>query len=344
MNKQNKLLHFANIPTVRLTLVHLAIIMTLSITFSVVLYKTSTRPMSPPPRQGWESNLPTQNNRPERYLDDNARLVVEEYLQQRKHELLIRLIWINLGVLFVGIIISYVLARWSLRPIEEAMDSQIQFVSDASHELRTPLTVLQTTNEVASRKKKLPISEARELIAHNVDEVKKLKNLTEMLLGLLKDDKKPVEFTDVNLQDIVSDAMSSVVEIAQAKNISIEDTVPKLKIKTDYSSLVQIISILLDNAVKYSDKGQQITISADKTDNKIYLHVADGGIGIRASDLPHIFNRFYRADKSRSKASGVQGYGLGLAIAQKLAKQIDTRITVKSETDKGSTFTAEILR
>ena len=340
MSESKQFWQFLKTPTIRLTLVHLLIIMTLSICFSVIFYQTSTRPTSPPPQQT-RQYAPPESSLNDRY-DSDVRAAVEDYLQQRNQELLVRLIWINIAVLFAGTAISYLLARWSIRPIEETMESQIQFVSDASHELRTPLTVLQTTNEVALRKKKLPAAEARQLISHNIEEVKKMKNLTNTLLGLLKDSKKPIVRQAVNLQDVVSDAMSSVVKVAQEKNISIEDKVPRLKVKTDRALLTQIVTILLDNAVKYSDANQQIIISADQPGNKTLLHITDEGIGIRATDLPHIFNRFYRADKSRSSASDVHGYGLGLAIAQKISEQIDARITVKSEINKGSTFTIEL--
>lgn len=99
---------------------------------------------------------------------------------------------------------------------------------------------------------------------------------------------------------------------------------------------------MLDNAVKYSNANQQIIISADQPGNKTLLHITDEGIGIRATDLPHILSRFYRADKSRSSASDVHGYGLGLAIAQKISEQIGAKIAVKSEVEKGSTFTVEV--
>lgn len=339
---QQRLQRFLSTPTVRLAAIHLAIIMTLSISFSVVFYNTSerqfSRPLSPFAQQ---NDLPGLSNGFTDRFNTELRSALDERLDQTRRELSIRLVWINISALVIGSVISYLLARWSLRPIEKTMETQTQFVSDASHELRTPLTVLQTTNEIALRRKKLPTPEARELIAHNIEEVRKLRDLSNTLLDLLKSTNKPVKLSSVNLQDVVSEAMSSVVSIAQTKNIAIEDTVPNMHVQTNQALVVRVVSILLDNAVKYSEPNRQITLSASQTGAKSMLHVTDQGIGIRASDLPFIFRRFYRADKSRS-SNEVQGYGLGLSIADKISQQLGAKITVKSTIGKGSTFTIEL--
>ncbi len=328
---------FLRTPTMRLAAIHLAIIMSLSIGFSIVFYHTSdrqfARPAAPPARS--ESML-----WPSDRFDSELRRVMDERFNQTRQALLVRLVWINIVTLLVGGGISYLLARWSLRPIEEAMEAQVQFVSDASHELRTPLTVLQTTNEIALRKKKLPVTEARTLIAHNVEEVKKLRDLSNMLLDLIRSEHRAVR-ESAQLQDVASEAMTAVVPAAQAKNIAIEDTVPDVAVDTNSAVLVRIIVILLDNAIKYSPVDTQVTLAAHQDGDKVLLEVADQGIGIRASDMPMIFRRFYRADKSRS-ASVVHGYGLGLAIAEKLAEQIGAKITVESVVGEGSTFRIEL--
>lgn len=328
---------FLRTPTMRLAAIHLAIIMSLSIGFSVVFYHTSdrqfARPAAPPARS--ESML-WPNDR----FDSELRRAMDERFNQTRQALLVRLVWINIVTLFVGGGISYLLARWSLRPIEEAMEAQVQFVSDASHELRTPLTVLQTSNEIALRKKKLPAAEARTLIEHNVEEVKKLRDLSNMLLDLIRSEHKAAR-ESVQLQDVVSEAMTAVVPVAQAKNIAIEDAVPSIAANTNNAILVRIVVILLDNAIKYSPADTQVVLTARQDSDKVLLEVTDQGIGIRASDMPMIFRRFYRADKSRS-TTAVHGYGLGLAIAEKLATQIGATITVESVAGEGSTFRVEL--
>ncbi len=341
MSKRQQLLKLLGTPTIRLATIHLAIIMLLSVGFSVVFYQTSDHQFARPIRPPSQSMSGSSDGNTTRF-DEEVRSAIDDRFDQTRQALLTRLIWLNVSALLIGAVISYILARWSLRPIEETMDAQAQFVSDASHELRTPLTVLQTTNEVALRKSQLPVAEARTLIAHNVEEVKKLRDLSNTLLDLLKRPNKTVALTSVNLQDVVSEAMSPVVVVAQQKNITIEDTVPKLYARTNHALLARIVAVLLDNAVKYSNNDTQVTVSASRSGKKALLRISDTGIGIRATDLPFIFNRFYRADKSRSNVMNAHGYGLGLSIADKISQRINAKITVESTVGKGSTFTIEL--
>lgn len=342
MSKEQRLKQLLSTPTIRLAAIHLTIIMLFSISFSAVLYNISdrqfSRPFTPVPSQGIRPGVPEGfMNR----FDNELRSALDERLDQTRQELFIRLIWVNITALILGSVISYYLARWSLKPIEEAMDAQTQFVSDASHELRTPLAVLQTSNEVALRKSKLTPKEARDLAANNVEEVKKLRDLTNTLLDLLKSSSKDLLLKETSLQNVVSEAMSFVVTAAQIKNISIEDKVPKINVYTNQALLARILSVILDNAVKYSPSNTQITITANKSAKKTLIHVADQGVGIRASDLPLIFRRFYQADKSRNTSQS-QGYGLGLSIADKISRQIGAKITATSTIGQGSTFTVEL--
>lgn len=332
---KNTFFKFIETPTAKLAATYLAIIMLMSLSFSVMIYNASAnqlgRPM-PPATQ--ETPSMGTNTRP---FDEQVRNAIEKRFTEARDAVLFRLIWLNLFVLVAGSGVSYVLARRSLKPIEEAMDAQTQFVSDASHELRTPLTILQTTNEVALRKQKLNIKDARELITHNIEEVKKLRELSDSLLDLLKTDKS-IPLASVNLQDAVTESLQHIVKVAQQKNISIEDSVPRLNVQSNKLLLSRVVTILLDNAIKYSENEKVIRITAKQVGEKIYLHIEDNGIGIKASDLPYIFRRFYRADKSRS-AIGVSGYGLGLSIADKIAGQLNAQLSVESTAGEGSTFT-----
>jgi two-component system sensor histidine kinase CiaH len=336
---KNRLAQFINTPTAKLAATYLAIIMLMSVGFSIVFYSSSAQQLSRPAPTGVQ--LLPNTERGIRPFDQEIQQAIEERFTEAREALLFRLIWINLAVLLTGSIISYLLARKSLKPIEETMDAQTQFVSDASHELRTPLTVLQTTNEVALRKNKLTSKDARELITHNVEEVKKLKTLSDTLLGLLKISEGEVSLTEINLQDAVTESLQHIVTIAQQKNITIQDVVPEMNVNSNKALLARIVTILLDNAVKYSKEGRTIKINARKSDHKVYLDVIDCGIGIRASDLPHIFRRFYRADKSRAIRENF-GYGLGLSIAEKTAHQLNAKIRVQSTIGQGSVFTVII--
>lgn len=338
MTKKQQLISFLATPTAKLAMTYLAIIMLMSISFSVIFYNTSARQFDRPIPIPGQAVSPMQDRE---IFNSQVRRVIEQRLRETRQDLLVRLVWINVSTLLVGSGISYILARRSLRPIEEAMEAQSQFISDASHELRTPLTVLQTTNEVALRKKKLPEKSARELIAHNVQEVIKLRDLSNTLLELLKDDRSDIEIKAVDLQTVISDSLGHIVAVAQAKNITINDKVDRVKILSNKKLLSRIVAILLDNAVKYSDSGQTVTLSTEIKGKQVYLKITDNGQGIKASDMPHIFRRFYRADKSRT-SNETSSYGLGLAIADKISKRINIKIEVLSEPAKGSTFSLVI--
>jgi two-component system sensor histidine kinase CiaH len=238
-------------------------------------------------------------------------------------------------------LLSYYLARRTLQPIEENMESQAQFVSDASHELRTPLTAMQTMNEVALRRSKLPEADSRDLITKNLEEVVKLRALTDGLLKLARHDDSAIQHTTISLQDIASEAMNRVIILAQPKDITVDDEIADIKVLGDSASLAQAVVILLDNAVKYSPAGTTIHLTSDRRGKLGQLHVRDEGPGIRPYDLRKIFDRFYRADQSRSRHI-VEGHGIGLSLAKKIMQQHGGDITAASTVGKGSTFTLKI--
>jgi signal transduction histidine kinase len=221
------------------------------------------------------------------------------------------------------------------------MDAQSQFVSDASHELRTPLTALQTTNEVALRKKSLSTNDAKTLLRHNVEEIDKLHKLTSSLLSLVNTNHVDPICDRVSLQDVVSEAMNSVIPLAQSKNITVDDTVPLIHVIANKSSIVQVLRILIENAIKYSPKKSSIQLSAETIGSDLVLRVIDKGIGIPKSEQGKIFTRFYRVDQSRSKNTH-DGYGLGLAIAKNICDHQGMKLTVESIEGKGSTFSIQI--
>ncbi len=330
--------HFLRLATVRLAASYLAIIMVLSVGFSYVLYRTSAHELE---RQIPPSSLfiPSQT-------DFGESLEYHSFWQQRVAEgrghLLDRLIILNFSVLVTGAALSYYLARRTLRPIEEAMEAQSRFVTDASHELRTPLTVILAGNEVALRKPRLTLNQAKQLIASNVEEMGKLKSLSDGLLDLSKQDssnnlaKRPV-----SLQDVAGEAMNRVLSVAQAKQVSIQDDVPAVKVLGDMPSLAQAAAVLLDNAIKYSHAKSTIYLSGKVEDGYGHLSVRDEGVGVMPKNLPHIFERFYRIDPART-ADGTDGHGIGLSIAQKIVERHHGKIVVDSTPRQGSTFTIQL--
>lgn len=327
------ILRFLRTTTSRLALTYLAIIMLMSIGFSIVFYNTSANQLN---RQ-----LPPGSFYGTAFEGVDLRHNVDQFLRDRINEgrraLLTRLILLNLLVLSLGGVLSYYLARRTLMPIEDSMEAQSRFVSDAAHELRTPLTAIQTSNEVALRKAKLSLPEAKELIEQNTNDVIKLKQLSDGLLQLAVKDNRSPDLAPVSLQDVALEAMNQVVGLAQAKGITVQDEVPDIKVVADKQGLVQALVALLDNAIKYSEPNTTITLGGYAKGKFAYLNVRDQGMGIRAADLPHIFRRFYRADRSRSKLTQ-EGYGLGLSIAEAVIKAQRGEISASSQLGKGSVF------
>lgn len=322
--RQLNISKFISRSTLKLASTYLAIIMLMSVGFSLIFYQTSAAQLG---RQ-----VPAEIN----YEGTRIGYFFVQRLEEGKHDLVLQLIWINIATLIAGSLVSFLLARKTLIPIEEAIAAQNRFVSDASHELRTPITALQTTNEVALRKNKLSEKEARQLISYNLKEATKLHNLTNSLLSLLRQDSLIIQ--PISIQQASTEAINNVLSQAIKKKIAINDKTKNDYALADQAALEQILTILFDNAIKYSPSGSEINLISDKKGNFIFLKITDSGIGISSTDLPYIFDRFYRADNARTSSEDSGGYGLGLSIAKQITDSLKGEITVKSKTGKGSTF------
>jgi signal transduction histidine kinase len=307
--------------------------MILSVGFSIIFYNTSYHELGnqlPPPKF-------------DKIMLRAPTLVTffQKQIAADRHVLLEHLVFINIGALLFGAIVSYLLARQALEPIEAAMETQSRFTSDASHELRTPLAAIQTENEVALRSKDLTLARAKAILASNLEEAVKLKELSEGLLRLAEKDHRDTTMTPVSLADVATEAMNHVIKSAQKKNIVIQDEVPKIMVRGEMQHLAQAVAIFLDNAIKYSDEKSTVYVTAETKGKLGYIHVRDEGVGISSAELPHIFDRFYRVDTSRSRQGG-SGYGLGLSIARTIVDQLDGEIVVRSVPGKGTTFTVKL--
>lgn len=322
--------------SLRLTLWYLLIIMVLSTLFSIVLYRVSTQEFSQEARR-LESLQESPLFVPRGF--NEFRRVRLAQIAESKQRIQVNLVYFNFIILIAGGAASYFLAKRTLEPIQEVLEAQHRFTADASHELRTPLTAMRTEIEVALRDKKLSLEEAKQLLKSNLEEVSKLQSLSAGLLKLAQSDTTTyTAFEPCKLQSITQEAIERVTPLAKAKHITIETNAANITIDGDARSLTELLVILLDNAIKYSDENKTVSVTLSKKANQAVLTIRDEGIGIPAADLPHVFNRFYRADVSRSKHRA-EGYGLGLSIAQKIVASHNGTITVKSTMGKGSTFT-----
>lgn len=262
----------------------------------------------------------------------------EEAIEEARSSLLYQLIVINIIIAVAGASLSYYLARRSLRPIERAHEAQSRFTADASHELRTPITAMRTETEITLTEPRLTLKEAKAQLESNIEELDKLTALSDGLLRLARMDNSALTLESVTLADICKEAITRVSSIADQKKQTIASNVDDVALQADQVSLTDAIVILLDNAIKYSTENSTITIASKQQRQHTTITISDQGMGIAASDLPHIFERFYRADQSRTK-SGVNGYGIGLSIVKSIVDAHRGSIAVKSTPNKGTIFT-----
>jgi two-component system sensor histidine kinase CiaH len=317
----------------KLTLWYLAIIMTISLIFSGLLYRVSAAELerSVNRQVGYFNNFLTPD-------DYNSYLSLRRHqLEQDRNRLRANLVIFNLIVLGGGGAASYWLARRTLQPIEDSLKSQSRFAADASHELRTPLTAIQTENEVALRNPKLTKQQAAALLRSNLEEVAKLKSLSEGLLRLANNQGRIDHPQLVELKPAVKQAVERRLKTAEAKSIKLKPQLSDAKTLGDPESLAELFFILIDNAIKYSPQKSTVSILLERRGKAVRVEVKDRGQGIAADELPNIFERFYRTDSSRSR-SGSGGYGLGLAIARQIIQAHHGHIEVSSAPGKGSTF------
>lgn len=274
---------------------------------------------------------------PPRLRDINAQMV-----KAARQRLLVTLGIIDLTILVVSGGAGYFLAGRTLKPIQNMVDEQHRFIADASHELRTPLTSLRSEIEVGLRNKKLSLEDVTLLLKSNLEEVIRLQTLSDDLLVLAQQQAPPQAAQSIiKIKECIRIAIKKLTPLAHAKHIMLHEKGVDAKILSVGSSLCELIVILLDNAVKYSPPQSTITITTRVANRTLTLRVKDAGIGIDKKNIPYIFDRFYRASKSRTK-DDAPGYGLGLSIGKKIVEQHSGTIVVTSVPEKGTTFTVTL--
>ncbi|MDD5693205.1 MAG: HAMP domain-containing sensor histidine kinase [Patescibacteria group bacterium] len=327
---------------IKLTLFYVAIIMLVSVVFSIAIYQISSQELS----QGFRrQNVILRELSPSEFLPqsrldfENAR---NKQIEDSNYNLKMDLVFFNLVILVAATGVSYLLARKTLKPIEEMFDIQNHFTADASHELRTPLTAMKTEIEVSLRDEKFNIIEAKDLLKSNLEEISKLESLSNGLLTLTQfQNGYKVDLVAVSIREVIRESCNKLAALAKQKDIDLSTNVSNLKVRGDYQSLVKLFVTLLDNAIKYSPTKSKIIITSAKNGNYVEIKVKDQGVGIKSSDIPHIFNPFFRADQSRSKNTA-GGYGLGLSIAKKIIQTHEGKIEVTSKPDQGTTFSIKL--
>ena len=226
-----------------------------------------------------------------------------------------------------------------LERLEASFNRVTQFTADASHELRTPLALMRTTTEVSLRTSQT-VSDYREAQQEVLSELEKTSSLVEKLMLLARADAgvETLQHISVNLAECLRDACKDGKVLADAKHLTFAEDIDssELLVEGDSHALHRLFLILIDNAVKYTPSGGSITVALRHSDHSAVAEFRDTGIGISATDLPNIFERFYRADRARSREFG--GVGLGLSIARWVAEAHRGSIEVQSTPSTGSVF------
>lgn len=307
--------------------------MTISITFSVVIYQLNYREVS-----NRLQDLQTSIIDGIPYLNLTRESLEYGYgpgsaffseSQKASAQMTLSLLYINIIVFIAGGLGSYFLARRTLRPIEESHEAQSRFTSDASHELRTPLAAMKAELEVTLRDTQLSIDESKEVLESNLEEVNKLIKLSEMLLQLSRLEHGTLEKQRVDVVTVLDEVLKRYPQEKKRFNISSRKTAFTY---ANEPAVLEVLSILVENARKYSPPKSKINVRIFEQRGFVGFEIKNEGPTIPEALLPKLFERFFRADVSRTESSK-NGYGLGLAIAKKIVDIHHGEINVTSIND-----------
>ncbi|MBL8209850.1 MAG: HAMP domain-containing protein [Bryobacterales bacterium] len=227
--------------------------------------------------------------------------------------------------------------------LEASFAQQARFTADASHELRTPITVMLTQTQTALARERTA-EEYRDSLEACQRAAQRMRKLTEALLALARLDagEDPMRQEPMDLARVARESVESVRPLAEARHVALHCDLESLPCRGDADRLMQVVTNLLQNAIQSNHAGGEVRLAGEVSSKRVLLQVADTGPGIQATDLPHIFERFYRADPSRSRPNGRTG--LGLAISKAIMEAHHGEIRVESQPGAGSTFTIALPR
>lgn len=316
--------------TLKLTLWYVLLAASLCVIFSAVVYQLSTEELSEALHHQYNSFVSNDH-------DGDNFPPLHEAIQGHAQHLLGELAWFNLAVIAGSSVVGYFLARLTLKPIKQAHQSQTRFTAEASHELRTPLAAIRADTEVALMEKGLSAA-TKGTLQGNLRDIERLEQLTGHLLDIARYQSKAApEPSLLDLDEIVQGAIKQFSHAAQEKRINIKQDIKPVQVMGEQYGLRQLVTIVLDNAIKYSHQNDTVTVSLGTNKATATLTIKDSGIGIPTDDLPHIFERFYRSANTVSGKKTANGYGLGLPLAQEIAAAHHGTIDISSSEKSGTT-------
>ncbi len=276
------------------------------------------------------------------FNDDNYQITFLDVTDSHKTlmELFTTLFFVGIIMLFVIFAISLFFANRSIKPISEAWEKQKQFIADASHELKTPLAIINANSDALLANQEETIKSQKKWLDYIKNQIDRMSKLVNDLLYLAKteDTNSKILYVPFNISDVVSDVILSMEAVAFEKDIRLlQDIEANIIIKSDCEKIKQVVTILVDNAIKYTDEKGHIDIRLKKTRHQLVFSIKNSGKGIPKENITKLFDRFYRADSARTQENG--GYGLGLSIAKAIIDRLDGKIYADSVKDESTTFT-----
>ena len=257
---------------------------------------------------------------------------------------------VEVAALAVFFVISLFFSRWALRPVARAWTQQRRFVADASHDLKTPLTVILANTSIALEHPESSVASQSQWLESTQHEAEAMQSLVGDLLALAKMDEEEAAaqsgaarsaFEEVDLSDVLEGEVLQFESVAFERGVKLESQVePGIELRGNEQRLRRLAGTLIDNACKYVDDGGAVNVSLSRAGKQAKLEVRNTGAPISPEDLPHVFDRFYRADKARTGGAG--GHGLGLAIARAIAEEHGGTLTASSTQAEGTAFTATL--
>lgn len=241
-------------------------------------------------------------------------------------------------VFVMSLFVSYLLSIKAIKPIKKSLDKQLEFVSDASHELRTPLAIVQSKLENILTKSESTVYDVSDDIADSLKEISRLNKLSNELLLLARDDSDrfSINLEETNMKELLNNVCEPFVEILKINQKDMILSLEEVFCECDSNLISQLMIILLDNANRYTNCNDSVKVSLTSNKSDCIIEVSDTGIGIGEDAINHIFERFYREDKTRSRETG--GNGLGLSIARSIVKKHKGSIEASHNHPKGAIF------
>lgn len=242
-------------------------------------------------------------------------------------------------IFLFSFLVGIIMMREFSKPLRMFIKKQTNFVSDASHELRTPLAVVQSKIETLLSQPDKTVYEVSEDLAISLSEINRLTKLTQELLTLARNDKDNinVNYSIFDLDELMRSVVEPFIEIAEINGKKMTYVGESCMVRLDKDMVKQVAIINIDNALKYTEAGDEITVKVINENNEAVIEIGDTGIGLSDESKKKVFDRFYREDKARSREKG--GNGLGLSIANTLVNLQKGSITVSDNAPKGTIFT-----